>query len=465
MKKTIALALAISLLAAVRSSAQTPPAPLKLGPADAEPVPSVRARLAWGGAAAEPGVQKIPPSVPKPPESPPQPASTSPYLQAGPSLGAAVTGAGPPSSPLPPETPPAPARFWAGAEYLLWWTQQGRLPPLVTASTPSAAAILGPNTAVLFGGSRLDNEERSGGRFLLGGWLDAERSVGLEAGYLFLGTRTVDFRTGGDGSPGSLAVGRPFFDVVAGAENSQLIAFPGLVAGTVRVTESTSLQGWEGNSVYNLFRGPTAQIDALLGFRYLQLNEGLRIGEDLSVLPDVAGLGGTGFRVTDQFETRNRFYGGQLGARGQFRWGNWSLTTVAKVALGDSHQIVAIDGSTIITPPAGSGLAGGAFPGGLLALPSNIGRYHRDEFAVVPEGTINLGYWVTRYMRATVGYTFLYYSSVARPGDQVNRSVNPGLLPVNLPTGAATGPAQPAFQFHTTDFWAQGLNVGLAFQW
>ncbi len=260
-------------------------------------------------------------------------------------------------------------------------------------------------------------------------------------------------------------MGRPFFDVVAGAENSQLIAFPGLVAGTVRVTESTSLQGWEGNSVYNLFRGPTAQIDALLGFRYLQLNEGLRIGEDLSVLPDVAGLGGTGFRVTDQFETRNRFYGGQLGARGQFRWGNWSLTTVAKVALGDSHQIVAIDGSTIITPPAGSGLAGGAFPGGLLALPSNIGRYHRDEFAVVPEGTINLGYWVTRYMRATVGYTFLYYSSVARPGDQVNRSVNPGLLPVNLPTGAATGPAQPAFQFHTTDFWAQGLNVGLAFQW
>jgi hypothetical protein len=51
---------------------------------------------------------------------------------------------------------------------------------------------------------------------------------------------------------------------------------------------------------------------------------------------------------------------------------------------------------------------------------------------------------------ATVGYTFLYISSVVRPSDQIDRSVN--IAPPNT---------RPAFSFHATDFWTQGVNLGL----
>src|SRR5204862_492234 len=81
--------------------------------------------------------------------------------------------------------------------------------------------------------------------------------------------------------------------------------------------------------------------------------------------------------------------------------------------------------------------------GGLLALPSNIGRYSRDRFAVLPEASINLGYQVTPWLRATAGYTFLYCSNVVRPGDQVNLAVNPTQLPSNLTAPAPSGPAHP----------------------
>jgi hypothetical protein len=56
-------------------------------------------------------------------------------------------------------------------------------------------------------------------------------------------------------------------------------------------------------------------VDVLAGFRFLELTEGLAITEDLTVDPRVPLAGGTAFRVHGQFTTRNRFYGGQVGAR------------------------------------------------------------------------------------------------------------------------------------------------------
>ena len=63
--------------------------------------------------------------------------------------------------------------------------------------------------------------------------------------------------------------------------------------------------------------------------------------------------------------------------------------------------------------------------------------------------------------RWTFGYTFLYWSGVARPGDQIQLDVNPSQFPP--PTRTVT--ARPDFQLHTTDFWAQGLNFGLAYRY
>jgi hypothetical protein len=421
MTKTCAISLALLVLTAGLAQAQTSPYTPSHGPGAADSGSPLRAQPLWGGNEAE--------------------------------------------APAPsPGGPPAPARLWGSVDYLLWWTKQGRLPPLVTASAPGAGAIVGPDTVVLFGGSHLDNEERSGARFLLGGWLDEARTLGVEFGYFFLGSRSVNFAASGDGSPGTPALGRPFFNAITNTEDSQLVAFPGRLAGRVLVTASTRLQGWEGNALCNLYCSPCARVDALFGFRFLELNEGLGIHEDLSVLPGVPVLGGTAFGIQDQFDTRNRFYGGQVGARGEYRWGNLSLSGWAKVALGDSQEVVHINGTTLILPP-GAATPVGPLSGGLLALPTNIGHHRRDEFAVVPEVNISVGYWLTHYLRATVGYTFLYYSSVARPGDQVNRTVNPTLLPTSTPAAGPTGPAQPGFTFRDTDFWAQGFNFGLEFRY
>ena len=52
---------------------------------------------------------------------------------------------------------------------------------------------------------------------------------------------------------------------------------------------------------------------------------------------------------------------------------------------------------------------------------------------------------------------------VARPGEQIDLDVNPDLLPPREPP--VSGPARPRFVYDGTDFWAQGLNVGLDYRW
>ncbi len=78
----------------------------------------------------------------------------------------------------------------------------------------------------------------------------------------------------------------------------------------------------------------------------------------------------------------------------------------------------------------------------------------------MPEIGLTLGYDLTPRLKATVGYTLLYWSDVARPGDQIDLNVDPAQLAGPHQT---TG-AKPAFVLHTSDFWAQGLNLGLDYR-
>jgi hypothetical protein len=347
-------------------------------------------------------------------------------------------------------------RIWVSAEYLLWWIKDERLPPLVTAGPASSGGVLGaPGTVVLFGGDHTDEEPFSGGRFTVGAWLNECQTIGIEADFFFLGQRSNNFVAGASGAAGAPVVARPIINVLTGTETSELV--PGIVS----VRERNRLLGTGVNGVFNVCCACCARLDLLAGFRYLEYDEDLTISENLLVPAGVPTIGGTRFDLSDSFSTRNFFYGGLIGGRGEVRRGRFFVDLTGDVSLGTTHQDLDILGSTVITPPGGTPVA---LRGGILALPSNIGHFSRDRFSVVPELSLNVGYQVTHNVRAFVGYTFLYWSDVLRPGDQIDRVINPTQIPSTLGPGTLVGPARPTVILRETDFWAQGLNVGVEFR-
>jgi hypothetical protein len=86
--------------------------------------------------------------------------------------------------------------------------------------------------------------------------------------------------------------------------------------------------------------------------------------------------------------------------------------------------------------------------------------------AAIPEVSLNWGLLLGEHWSVAVGYNFLYWGNAARGGDQINRTVN--VQPVQAPgqpPPPQVGVAQPAFVFHDSGFWAQGLTVGVAFHY
>ena len=103
------------------------------------------------------------------------------------------------------------------------------------------------------------------------------------------------------------------------------------------------------------------------------------------------------------------------------------------------------------------------YAGGVLAQPSNIGSYSRDRFAVVPELGAIVGVQITPHVRATLGYTFIFWGPVVRVGDQIDLDVNPDqMAPPIVPLA---GPLRPEFAFQESDYWAQGVSAGVEGRW
>jgi hypothetical protein len=344
--------------------------------------------------------------------------------------------------------------FYAKTEYLLWWMKGDKLPPLVTtgSATDTRPGALGqPGTVVLFGGQAEDPGSFSGVRATLGFWLDECHNLALEGSFFTLFQKSTSFTAA---SPGTPVLARPFFNVLTGNEDAELVAFPGVLAGGVSVTETMRLYGADLNLRTNLCKGCCYNFDLLGGFRFIGLDDGLTIQENLLTLNNPGGS----FIVQDRFSTQNRFYGGQIGFDSEVRWRRWFVDTKVMFAMGSMHESANIGGNTVVTAPGG---AVSVFNGGLLALSSNSGKFSREMFAFAPELTVNLGYQFTDHIRGYVGYNVLYLSNVVRPGAIIDRSVNTDLLPPPL----ASLPARPAFAFKGTDFWAQGVNFGLEFRY
>ena len=360
--------------------------------------------------------------------------------------------------------------FWARGEYLLWWVKNAQLPvPIVSTGDPNvgfplnnglAGAIGQPSTQVLLGGNGANLGTFSGFRLTLGGWLDNNRTVGIEGSGFSLEKRTSRFYVGSDAA-GNPPVYIPEFNPIAGAEHGAVIADPlqGF-SGSVSVTSTLQLWGAEVNGLINLWRRPGLEFSVLGGFRYAELKETLAIN---STTNDLIFLNTAVF--SDQFATRNQFYGGQFGGRMSYQQDRLSVDVTTKVALGATHQVVDIQGNSSLTvPPGGFPLAPiASTPGGIFTQPSNIGRRTGNEFSVMPTVELKLGYQITPRMRVFTGYDFMYWNQVVRPGNQMDHNLNLTQSPI-FGGGALVGPAVPAPLFQRTDFWAHGVTFGFEFR-
>jgi hypothetical protein len=375
-----------------------------------------------------------------------------------------------------------PGRFWVRGDWMMWWTKGANLPPLVTNSTNStlprgqAGALGQPGTTIVYGDSTVYDDARAGVRITFGGWLDCCHRWGLEADWLTLGGKSINFSQSSLGDP---IVSRPFFNVETNAEDSQPVAYPGVVTGTVSVSGNDYFDSVGMDLRYNLCCNSCGECcqetcdagcgaeccnpcclyycrtDLLLGYRHYLLGDNLAIHEDLTFL-------GSRNLITDSFMARNEFNGTEIGLNTELRRGRWSLGLLAKMAMGDNHETVIINGSTTFN----NGQTTKTYPGvGIYAVNAsgangNPPLHTLDQFVVIPNFGVEMGYQLTCHLRAFVGYNLIYWAPVMRAGDQIDQNIAPS----NWAPPVAGNLPFPQYLARQTNFWAQGINVGAEFR-
>lgn len=359
-----------------------------------------------------------------------------------------------------------PEQVWFRGEYLRWKIKDGPMPVLrVTTGNPAdfePGALGQPGTRLLFDASSLHFDDQSGGRLSAGYWLDTQKLFFEFSGFL-LEKSVNNFAVNSQG--GRLPViALPFIDEPSGEALAFQAAVAGDFAGGVNIVNTSQLGGFETNLIGVCETGNSRWM-VVLGFRYLDLQEHL----DISFQQQAIGLkfvafGGDRFpapnavAASDSFSTRNQFYSGQLGGRWEHHLGRFWVNAGGDLAVGQNHEVVERFGISRLIGPA-AGLP--PIPGGLFAVRSNIGRIISDNFALVPDLHARLGFNFTDNWSAVVGYDVLYWNRVVRPGNQVDNHINTTQVPTDANFVAGARPAFPTRLFNQSDFWAQGISVGL----
>ncbi len=385
--------------------------------------------------------------------------------------------------------PGARGRYYLRGEYLRWRFDGMDTPPLVVGGTIVDEELTDPET--LFGGSQLLHKHRSGGRVTFGAFLDPCGFWAVEGDYLTFGSTSDNFSIGGSANP-DYGIGRPFFAIPPGSdsEGKQLpieriedVVFTD-IGGTVAVGVNSQFVSGGLRLVHNLccieMGGPaccdnigcggsvgrcggsgpcrrsgygTRRIDMSFGLRYADLQEQIAVHEDLQQTG-----GGDHFILDDSFNTDNDFLGAELGFHWEWIHRRWKIDLLSKMAIGNTRHRVTIDGSTLINGTLQEPV------GGLLAQSTNIGTYENDQLSVLPELGLRLSYKLAENLDFNIGYTFLYWSNIVRPGDQIDLDVNPNLIAGGSVIPELGTPSRPRVLFEETDFWAQGLSFGLEYR-
>lgn len=361
---------------------------------------------------------------------------------------------------------------------LALWTVRSRRNEDRAAATAGTGGNPSAGTLYTIREGDLNKHGATGARLSVGYWLtepspwiaaEGVRTWGAEAAFFVVGQRSADVR---DSTTPTIL--RPFFDVNTGRGTAFIVALPGLVSGTFEVAATrkefwgAELNGWRNVTVDS--PGTVCSADVLGGVRYLSLNQDLVFrtaslyDTDLRSFPQFQFLAGNRVSVTDFFAVRNRFYGMQGGVAGRLHFVTVTIEADLKLALGATEQQYTVGGQQTRTAPNGTVTTTN---GGLLAQPSNSGRFTKVRFSEVPEVNVTVGWRVLDCLTVKLGASALYWNRVAFPGDQLDRAVDVTQL-ANFPGTANAPPAvqiAPTLPMRDSYLWLVGINTGVELVW
>lgn len=343
--------------------------------------------------------------------------------------------------------------LWVNLDFLLWWRDRREFPALVT-TTPNDGIV--PGATVLFGGP-IDEQARPGGRLEVGFWLDPCQRTAIGGRYLAVADATLSPEWA---SSDMAFIARPFTDVSTNPATPTAFPVANAAAnppttGRIGVTSGSEVQASDAFFYWVLQRSPCTSFGFQAGYQCARITEDLLID---SFTQSGVGNAVQSIAVTDWFDADNEFHGGHFALRGNYRCNRFGVEMLARFAFGNMRQTVTIAGSTISTDATG---ATSERDSGLLAQAStNGGRHVDDDFSFMNEAGIKLAFYPVEQLKLSIGYSLLYWSSVVRPGDHIDTSVD-GRLLTALPPADAT---RPGFAFNPSDYIVQGLNFGAEFR-
>ena len=352
-----------------------------------------------------------------------------------------------------------PDNMWIKAEYLVWFASRAGSPPLIQVAPDgydrTAGLPVNNNSVFPFDGSHIMYNAFSGLGTNVGLWLTPEHVIGLDTSFFLLEQNSTGAAYSSLGSP---ILARYYMNANNSETNavpfSNMVPFPGYSGSLSSVSTINSVWSGDASLRWNGFTYLAQSSDWLFGFRYF----GFR--ERLDIIGTSNYADGSKLTVADHFATSNNFYGGQVGISSHFgRWYGVSIDSTFKFAMGDVDQRVVIQGYNTMTSAAGGSNTQAT---GLFAQSSNSGVYERGRFAVIPQVNVNINYHITQRCALTLGYNFMYISSVVRPASQLPTTISDANLRyVSNPTA---GPSMaPSFHFQGESFWLQGVNLGMKF--
>jgi hypothetical protein len=383
-----------------------------------------------------------------------------------------------------PAAPTCAPRWWARGEVVFWTIGTGKLVELGLDAINSDvfnALLTATGRDYLSVGERLLGDDRTGYRLGVGGWLDDDQTVGVEAGFLRVSRAPLVFDLGRNADLNPLARLIPNGDVVlqragfrpeqGGPADPTLLAFPlrdrllralsllsriglpGIDAGGRDVVVPYGARDLvNGSARFELAdqtfwaldllgRGRLLQedgltVDGLVGYRRVYYTDALTIQTQATTLARPL-LPGTVLRSVDAVGTQNTYDGLLVGAEVGWRAGAWDLSVRASATPAAYQADVTRLAAKAITFPDGRRFAAS---GGTYLRSSDLGEFSASGWTVISEVGLRATRTFGENVALTLGTSLLYIPDTARALPQLPLGIDPDR---SLPGRSGTPSVRP----------------------